>query len=68
MSIIAAVDEANADQNLAATFGRIKDRYGGFLPEIYKVMGDRVHRGRAHRVRFLRPRPHARTEATRLRR
>lgn len=59
MPIISPVDETTADQNLAATYGRVKDRYGGFLPEIYKVMGNDptyVDSLNDHMTRVLEPR------------
>lgn len=41
MAILDPVSEDVASDELAATYKRIKARYGGrFLPEIYKVMGN----------------------------
>ena len=60
MSIIAPVEEAAADGDLAATYQKVKDRYGGhFLPEIYKVMGNDptyVDSLNDHMTRVLEPR------------
>ncbi len=60
MTIIPAVEEADANDDLAATYQRIKDRYGGhFLPEIYKVMGNDptyVDSLNDHMARVLEPR------------
>ena len=38
MPLIPPITEGAASEDVAATYGRIKDRYGGVLPEIYKVM------------------------------
>lgn len=59
MSIITGVDESDADQQLTATYGRIKGRCGGFLPEIYKVMANDptyVDSLNEHMTRVLEPR------------
>lgn len=60
MPIIEAVEEADASDDLAATYQKIKDRYGGhFLPEIYKVMANDaiyVDSLNDHMARVLEPR------------
>lgn len=60
MAIIDPVEEADATDELTATYRRIKDRYGGhFLPEIYKVMGNDptyVDSLNDHMTRVLEPR------------
>lgn len=60
MAILDPVSEDTASDDLAATYQRIKDRYGGhFLPEIYKVMGNDpiyVDSLNDHMTRVLEPR------------
>jgi len=60
MAIIPSVEETDANDDLAATYQKIKDRYGGhFLPEIYKVMGNDatyVDSLNDHMARVLEPR------------
>lgn len=59
MAILDPVSEDAASDELAATYQRIQDRYGGFLPEIYKVMGNDptyVDSLNDHMARVLEPR------------
>ncbi len=59
MPIFDPVDETDATGDLADTYERIKSRYGVFLPEIYKIMGNDpayVDSLNDHMARVLEPR------------